>query len=36
MIPIKTETDVMPLREANAALAALKAGTVEGTAVLRT
>ena len=35
-IPIRTEIDVRPLGEANEALAALKAGTLNGTAVLKT
>ena len=35
-IPIRTEIDVMPLRDANEALARLKGGKLEGTAVLRT
>ena len=35
-IPIHTEIDVLPLSEANTALARLKAGQLDGTAVLQT
>jgi alcohol dehydrogenase, propanol-preferring len=33
-VPVKTRTTIFPLKEANAALDALRAGAIEGAAVL--